>query len=64
MQKPINATKEATVKTIAEIENNAKIKIREVIHKQLSLAKKKLQLDNVPDEEIERILSDAARAFI
>lgn len=60
MQKPTHATKEPTVKTIAEIENKAKIQIREAIDKQLPLARKKLQSDNVLDEEIEKILLDTA----
>jgi len=43
-----------------KIENEAKIKIWEEINRQLSLVREKLRSDNIPDEEIEKILSDAS----
>lgn len=60
MLQSTRSTKDEIINIIRKAENDAKIKIWEEINRQLPLVREKLQSDNVPDEEIEKILSDAA----
>ena len=60
MQQFTHFIKDDIISIIRKAENDAKIKIWEEINRQLSLLREKLRFDNVPYEEIEKILKDVA----
>jgi len=60
MKQFTHSIKDEIINIIRKSENDAKIKIWEEINRQLPLVREKLRSDNISDEEIEKILSDAA----